>query len=231
MDKPHLLLLHGALGAQSQFGPWLPLLQGHFQLHTLDFEGHGTQPFAGRPFAIAHFAENLENYIEARGLQSLHVFGYSMGGYVALYLARRRPDLVGSIFTWATKLDWHPQGAVHEAKMLDVATILEKVPKFAQMLQARHHGNDWQQHLALTAAMMLQLGNEPALTHDDIAAVTAPVRMGIGDRDTMVTLEETIAAYRQLQQGQLIVLPHTPHPIEKIDPAYICKEIIAYFSA
>ena len=138
-------------------------------------------------------------------MTQVQVFGYSMGGYVAMYLARRKPALFGKIFTFATKLDWNPQGAAREVRMLDVPTILEKVPKFAQMLADHHHGNDWQEHLQRTAAMMLQLGEQPALMEDDFAALEMPVRMGIGDRDTMVTLEETIAAYRRLPNGQLLL--------------------------
>ena len=187
MSKPSLLLLHGALGAQSQFAPWVPLLSNDFDVHTLDFEGHGAQPFADRPFSIPGFAENLEAYLLANGLENANVFGYSMGGYVAMYLAARKPGLIGKLFTFATKLDWNPAVAAREVKMLDVATILEKVPKFAEMLKARHFGNDWQQHLARTAEMMIGLGNAPALTAADFGKLDLPVRMGIGDRDTMVT--------------------------------------------
>jgi pimeloyl-ACP methyl ester carboxylesterase len=231
MPKPSLVLLHGALGAASQFAPWLPLLESHFEVHTLDFEGHGAQPFAARPFAIAHFAENLEAFLAQNGLTQVHVFGYSMGGYVAVYLARRKPELFRKIFTFATKLDWSPEGAAREVRLLDIDTILSKVPKFAQMLETRHHGNDWRQHLAHTADMMRALGAQPALLEEDFASLQVPVCMGIGDRDTMVTLEETIAAYRLLQDAQLLVLPATPHPIEKIDAARICGEIVRYFGA
>ncbi len=229
MAKSPLILLHGALGAKAQFGPWIPMLEDKFEVHTLDFEGHGTQPFAARPFAIAHFAENLEQYILGKGLHQPHIFGYSMGGYVALYLAVRKPELLGKIFTFATKLAWTPEGAAKEVKMLDIATILEKVPKFAQMLEVRHHGNDWQQHLTRTAEMMIGLGSAPALTNDDFPKIQNPVRMGIGDRDTMVSLEETIAAYRQLPQAQLFVMPNTPHPIEKIDVSRIVAVIEEWF--
>jgi pimeloyl-ACP methyl ester carboxylesterase len=229
MSKTPLLLLHGALGAKTQFDPWLSELNDQFDLHTLDFEGHGSQPFADRPFAIHHFAENVEAYIAQHNLQKPHVFGYSMGGYVALWLAARKSELLNRIFTFATKLDWHPAGAAREVKMLDVNTILEKVPKFAQALETRHYGNDWKQHLAHTAEMMLALGNSPALTQGDFPKVKNEVRMGIGDRDTMVTLEETIAAYRLLPNGQLFVMPNTPHPIEKMDAKRICAVMREYF--
>jgi hypothetical protein len=39
----------------------------------------------------------------------------------------------------------------------------------------------------------------------------------LGDRDQMVSLQETLDVYKALPQAQLAVLPNTPHPIEKVD--------------
>ena len=231
MAKPQLVLLHGALGAKSQFEPWLPLLEDNFQIHCLDFEGHGSQPFSDRQFAIAHFAENLSDFLTQHDIQKANIFGYSMGGYVALYLASRQPERFAKIFTFASKFHWTPESAEKEAKMLDVETILKKVPKFADMLAKRHYGNDWQGHLSRTALMMKALGESPALGPNDFANVLTPTRLGIGDRDKMVTFEETVTVYRQIQGAEFQVLPQTPHPLEKIDPERICQEITSYFSA
>lgn len=66
--KPNLLLLHGALGASDQFAPLLPLLEEHYQVHCLDFEGHGRAALRSRPFRIEHFAENAIDYLEQQAL-------------------------------------------------------------------------------------------------------------------------------------------------------------------
>src|SRR4051794_1738958 len=97
MDKPALLLLHGALGASDQFDSLVPLLAPRYDLHWLDFEGHGAAPLRGRPFRMEHFAENVQDYLRGRGLGPVHIFGYSMGGYVACTLARWQPELVTSL--------------------------------------------------------------------------------------------------------------------------------------
>ena len=78
--------------------------------------------------------------------------------------------------------------------------------------------------------MKIALGNSPALFHADLAAIQQQVLISVGDKDTMVTQEETIAAYLQLKNGQLLVLPETPHPFEKVNPTKIAEEIIRYFS-
>jgi NDP-sugar pyrophosphorylase family protein len=44
MSKDSLLLLHGALGASSQFAPLTPLLEDRFEVHTARFRRHGTSP-------------------------------------------------------------------------------------------------------------------------------------------------------------------------------------------
>jgi pimeloyl-ACP methyl ester carboxylesterase len=65
--------------------------------------------------------------------------------------------------------------------------------------------------------MMRHLGSNPTLTHSLLANIQCPVRLCVGDRDTTVSVEETLAAYRHLPKGQLAVLPGTPHPWEKVD--------------
>jgi pimeloyl-ACP methyl ester carboxylesterase len=224
-----LVLLHGALGAASQFTPWLPLLEPHFRVHVLDFEGHGARAFEERPFHIDHFADNLAALLADQGLNGAHIFGYSMGGYVAMRQALRAPGSIGRLLTFATKLAWDAPTAAKEALLLDPDTLLAKVPKFAAQLEARHHGNDWRLHLNRTAALMRGLGDAPLLQAADFADLDIPIRLGIGDRDNMVTLEETVAVYRQLPQGQLWVMPGTGHPMERIDPIRICAEMVGFF--
>jgi hypothetical protein len=47
----------------------------------------------------------------------------------------------------------------------------------------------------------------------------------LGDRDTTVSLDETAAAVRALPQGELAVLPRTPHPLEQADAARLAFEL------
>ena len=43
----------------------------------------------------------------------------------------------------------------------------------------------------------------------------------LGDRDKMVSLEETVAAFKIFPKGQMAVLPGTPHAVEQVDIALI----------
>jgi pimeloyl-ACP methyl ester carboxylesterase len=209
-----IILLHGAIGASDQLQPLADALkQRGFQPHLFDFSGHGNKPMHEAGFGMEVFVAELQQYILEHNLQQPAVFGYSMGGYVALTLAARAPQLVGRIATLATKFAWDPETAAKESKMLDPDTIREKVPKFAAAL-AQRHGASWEHLLQQTADMMRDLGNQPALSQDMLGQVQTPVLLGIGDRDNMVSLDETLQVFKTLPQSQLYMLPGTKHPIE-----------------
>lgn len=212
----NIILLHGAIGAKDQLEPLsAELKQQDYNVFTLSFSGHGQIPFQTN-FGIEQFALELEQFIKINNLQQPTVFGYSMGGYVALYLANRNSSILGNIITLGTKFEWSPEISAKETKMLDSKTIIEKAPKFAEALQKRH-GQDWELLLQKTAEMMLSLGNNNALSLTDFTTIENKVWIGLADKDTMVSLEETTAVFKQLKNGAMYTLPSTKHPIETVD--------------
>jgi len=218
----NIILLHGAIGAKDQLEPLaIELKQNGYTVYTLSFSGHGQTPFQTH-FGIEQFALELEQFIKENNLQQPTVFGYSMGGYVALYLAHQQPTLLGNIITLGTKFEWNPEISAKETKMLDSKTILEKVPKFAEALQKRH-GKDWELLLQKTAEMMLSLGNKNALSLNDFTAIENKVIIGLADKDTMVSLEETTLVYKQLKNGAMYMLPNTKHPIETVNVGLLVR--------
>ncbi|SCY88067.1 alpha/beta fold hydrolase [Flavobacterium caeni] len=224
----HLLLLHGAIGAQDQLEPLAQALSDDFLLDRLNFAGHGGQPMTG-PFAIDIFAEQVMRYLDNQQIDRVDIFGYSMGGYVALYLAKMYPHRVRRIFTLGTKFEWTPDIAARETKMLNPEIIAEKIPVFAAALEKRHAPNDWKQVLSKTADMMMGLGRANPLVLDDFSGIDLPVLLGLGDSDTMVTRAETEAVLNRLPNARLTVLPQTPHPIEKADVRLLQSEILSFF--
>jgi pimeloyl-ACP methyl ester carboxylesterase len=226
----NLLLLHGALGAKSQFEKLAQSLEGSFNIFTINFTGHGGEAIPNESFSIKILAGDILKWLDENNIHKIDIFGYSMGGYAAIYLAKRYPKRVRKIFTLATKFKWTEEIAAREVKMLDAAKIKEKVPKFAGELKERHSPQDWETVLAKTAEMMTNLGKKNELDIDDYPAIEHEVQISIGDRDRMVTLEESIDVYRKLKNGRLLVLPGTPHPLEQVDTARLSYEIINYFT-
>ena len=169
----HILFLHGAIGAKDQFGPLKEKFKSDFNIHTLNFSGHGGT-LMPELFSIETFANDVINYLKENNIERANIFGYSMGGYVALYMAKHHPEKVSKIFTLATKFLWTPEIAQREIKMLEPEKIEEKIPAFAEVLSKRHAPNDWKMVLQKTSSMMIALGNTSSLNLSDYETIEQP---------------------------------------------------------
>lgn len=220
----HLLLLHGAIGASEQLAPIAQQLEDSFHVHLFDFPGHGGKELPSE-FSIKIFAKSVLTFLDEKGIQTTSIFGYSMGGYVAMYLAKYFPARTDRVVTLATKFEWDPSIAEKEVKMLQPEVIEQKLPAFAGTLRQRHAPQDWKRVLVETARMLTQMGKENPLNHSDYADIETPSLVMIGDRDKMVSIDETAAVYKLLPKAQFAVLPGTPHPIEQSDASLVCDHI------
>lgn len=220
--------LHGAIGASDQLIPVADALRSSIaDVRVHDFCGHGQRGLPTDDFSIRLFAEDFIARLNSDNIKCADIFGYSMGGYVALYIARHYPERIGRIITVASKLEWSVAIAEKEVKMLDPEIIAAKVPAFAVALEKRHVCG-WKHVLSKTAAMMLSLGANPSLTDDDFRTIEHEVLMCIGDRDKMVSIEETVHVYRQLKNASLCVMPSTPHPVEQLNQNFIVPAIAKF---
>lgn len=220
-----VLLLHGAVGSSSQLETLAASLEDTFKVYLLNFTGHGGKKIPEKPFSIEMFAEDVIYFIEKGRLEGINVYGYSMGGYVALYIARHFPGRINKIFTTATKFNWNEETSLKESRMLNPEWILKKIPKFAEELSKKHLPEDWTFVLNKTAEMMIELGKNKKLKNEDFPLIENEVMVSVGDRDNMVSIEETVDIYRRLKNGRLLVIPDTSHPIEKISVGRLVNEI------
>jgi len=224
-----ILLLHGATGTKEQLMPLAHELQHQFNVHQIDFSGHGNNIPDTDDFSITLFSNDVLHYLKEHDIDRIAIFGYSMGGYVGMYLAKHYPAKVSHLVTLATKFEWNPAIAAREIKMLDADTIRAKVPAFASQLEQQHGIAHWPQVLAKTRTLLIQLGENNVLGDADYATITVPCLLLLGDRDRMVTHHETLRIQQLLPGSQLGVLPLTPHPIEQTDPvllSYLIRRFI-----
>lgn len=225
MEK-HIILLHGALGSKDQLSALEKLLQETFQVHSFNFMGHGGVSIPDN-MVMPGFVLQLENYIEMHIPKEaqLTIFGYSMGGYAALLLATRNICRIDKIVTLGTKVHWNEEEAAKEIGLLNPVIIEEKLPEFAKELKQRHEPQDWHLLLRQTAAMMVDLGANKYLNDATLASIRVPCKLMIGDKDRMVTMDETKEAARLIKNGIFVVLPNTMHPIERVDGLLLKVEL------
>jgi pimeloyl-ACP methyl ester carboxylesterase len=221
--KPNLLLLHGALGSTKTFDKLRSLLSESYNVYSFDFQGHGSKSGYDMPLTMEGFRTQCIDFMDAHQLKSVHLFGYSLGGYVGMYLAKHHPERILSLFTMGTKWDWTELSAQKETAFLNPAKIQEKVPKFATQLVAIHGETRWIATVNAVRDFMLKSGKHPIFSEADFKSILIPVMIGIGDRDNTANLEATLSVYKTLPNAQFFVAPNTPHPFERVDISLITK--------
>lgn len=212
-----LLLLHGALGSPAYFEYIKNAFSNDFQIHAPAFEGHAYSPLNHENLNITVYVQQVVDYCNEHGLEKVSIFGYSMGGYVALVFASQYPERVGSVITLATKYDWNAQVAKKEAGFLHPELISEKVPKFATYLQQLHGEAHWKTLVTAVANLLLHLGEQPLLTAENLKRITCKVQIMVGDSDNMVSIDESRQLVEHIAQANFAVLPSTIHPFEKVN--------------
>jgi esterase/lipase len=222
-----ILLLHGALGSADDF---TPLFQSLTNLGlapiAFSFSGHSKTPFK-TDFDIEIFTEELSSYITENKLVNVPVFGYSMGGYVALNLAANQKNQLGKIITLGTKFNWDKESIEKETRMLNPEKIAEKVPAFAQSLETKH-GSNWKDLVIKTANLMRDIGEKKYLNTERLKHIEIPILLGIADRDNMVTYDETSLIFKELPTSSMFVLPNSKHSIETIDIPLLSQIILNF---
>ena len=182
------------------------------------------------PFSVDLFAKDVIRFLNSHEIRKINIFGYSMGGFVALYLASHYPDRVQRVFTLGTKFNWNKETVKQQIRLLDASVIKEKLPHYAEELRQIHHPNDWVEVINKTVEMLKKLGKKNPLSEEDLNQLEIPVLIGMGDRDNVVIIEESIYSYRLLKKGELLILPNTPHPIHNVNVDSLSREIIRFMN-
>jgi pimeloyl-ACP methyl ester carboxylesterase len=85
-----LVLFHGILGSERMWAHVVPRLAPHHDTVALTALGHRTgNPVRERPASITHVVDDAERLLDSLGFETAHLAGNSMGGWIAVELARR----------------------------------------------------------------------------------------------------------------------------------------------
>jgi pimeloyl-ACP methyl ester carboxylesterase len=91
-DAAAIVFVHGTRLTRSSWRSQMAALSDAYRVVAMDLPGHGS--LAERPFTLTAAADELARVIEAAAGGRAVVVGLSLGGYVAMELAARRPELV-----------------------------------------------------------------------------------------------------------------------------------------
>jgi pimeloyl-ACP methyl ester carboxylesterase len=208
-----LVMLHGGLSTVDELHRIVPVLAERRRVIAVERQGHGRTADIGRPFRFAQGADDTAGLLRRLGVARADVFGYSVGGTVALELAVRHPALVRTLVLCSAVFSmdgYHPE--VRDGLRQLTADALPPQMRDAYERVAPRPA-DWPTLVAKAAEQARSFVGLPA---DAIRGVRAPALVFVAQRD-VVRLEHA-ADLARLLRAELVVLPDSDHASYLLDP-------------
>jgi len=120
---PPLLCIHGFLDTWRTWELVLPVLERRHEVLAPTLPGHAGGPPLDRAASGTQLVDALERVLDAAGLESAHVVGNSLGGYLALQLAAR--GRARSVVALAPAGGWAPRRRGAEETLAHFASLTE----------------------------------------------------------------------------------------------------------
>ncbi|MBA2349367.1 MAG: alpha/beta fold hydrolase [Solirubrobacterales bacterium] len=242
-----LVLVHGVGSRWQVWEPVIDALAAHHDVFAVDLPGFGGSAPDGTVPSIEGQSERLERFFAEEGLDRPHVAGNSMGGAIALELARR-----GSVrsatgvspagFWTRQEREWCIRTLQATATLLPlirpvlpalVATGLGRTLLFAQLFR-----KPWklgaQESVDTVDALMGAASWEEALEqfrghtfHDAQELRGVPVTIAWGDHDYLLLPRQRDRARRVLPWARHVELPGCGHVPFADDPELLATVLLA----
>jgi pimeloyl-ACP methyl ester carboxylesterase len=238
-DTP-LLLLHGGLfNIDLQFGELLPTLAASRRVIAADFQGHGRTNDIDRPLTCADLASDVVGLLQHLGVAQADVFGFSVGGGVALHLAIRHPELVRKLIV--SSASFHPDGDREQNSDAVGAMTVDMIAgtPMEQEYRAKSPHPDRLQELLDKLGSFDQ--GFTGWSDADIQGIAAPTLITVGDCDAVYL--NHMVRFLQLRGGdvlgdlvgvpssQLAVFPGTTHFYGLARTALVLDVVLTFLDA
>jgi pimeloyl-ACP methyl ester carboxylesterase len=214
-----LLLVHGGTATGRSWASHLPAFTERFRVFAPDSRGHGRTDNPTGELTYRVMADDVAALVDALGLRTPLVLGYSDGGQIALELGMRYPGLARALVLGGTQFrfseayleDTRALLGVADGEDVDTERLEREQPDFVAYLREAHrpvYGPEyWKTYVKTIAALWLTpLHYAP----EDLATITDPVLLLVGDRDGVST-EESVELFRLLPDAELAVAPASDH--------------------
>ncbi|HEX6710552.1 MAG TPA: alpha/beta hydrolase [Rubrobacter sp.] len=214
-----LVVLHGAYMTIDAMGEIVPGLAQSRQVIAVELQGHGRTADIDRPLTYEQMADDVAALLRHLDIEETDIFGFSLGGSVALQVAIRHPEVVRKLVVASAS---YSSDGVYPEVWATIETITPELFVGTQILEEYTRLAPNPDDFPTLVDKLKQLDMEPfAWSPEDIRGIEAPTLLIIGDSDGTLP-EHAVEMFRLLGGGvfgdivglpssQLAVLPGTSH--------------------
>lgn len=228
---PPLVMLHGATSSgRADFAAQLPLFRRAFHCYLPDARGHATTRWdAADGFLYDWLIDDLAAFVDALGLETFHLLGFSMGAATALGFAARNPARLRTLVLVGISTQREPRVSVAR-RLFDPERIRQHDPRWAQELGHLHDPvqgpGAWQR---LLPAISRDVASQELHGPGELRRIDVPTLVVAGDRDPFVPVDHAWGLKRQLPDARLFVAPDCGHEVMVRRPALFNEALAGFY--
>jgi 3-oxoadipate enol-lactonase len=225
-----IVFSHGLFMSSNSYREQMRSFSNRYRVVAYDHRGHGksSTPWAG--YDMDTIAEDAAQLIEHLGAP-VHFAGLSMGGFVGIRLAARRPQLLRSLVLMATSADEQPgnkatahavtTGLVRTFGLKPIAKQAVRVMYGAPYLRDKQH---YEVALAYVRSLPKSLWRPMAAVADrpsvagELGRINIPTLVVVGNCDTLLPPPNSLRLAAGIRNAKLVRIPGTGHLITDENP-------------
>lgn len=242
---PPVLFSHGLLWSTRMFDAQVATLRSRYRCIAWDHRGQGQSDVPNvRSISIEDCYADAVALIERLGVAPVHIVGLSMGGFVAMRLAARRPDLVRSCVLLETSAETEPSENVPRYRTLNrvarwfgLRVVAHKVmpimfgTTFLTDPARAVERDAWRERLArnrrdIWRAVNGVIEREPIMP--ELGHITTPTMIMVGDEDVATVPLKAERMHAAIRGSKLVRIPHAGHSSSIEQPGHVTAAIEAW---
>lgn len=237
-----IVFSHGLLWGTELFEPQIAALRARYRCVAWDHRGQGRSASDIRHcIGIELVWQDAVALIDQLGLTSVNFVGLSMGGFVALRVAARRPELVRRLILLETSIGPEPVENVGRYRLLSTVNrvVGSRVTagRVAQIMLGRTMLADPARKADVARFVKLMsrrrdiwkavngVIDRAGVAASELARIRAPTLVIVGDEDAATPLDKAQQIVAAIAGARLATIPRAGHSSTVEEPAAVTKAI------
>ena len=243
-----VLFSHGLLLSTRLWDAQVRSLRDRYRCIAYDHRGQGQSDVpAERSIGMDTCAADAAALVEALGIRPCHFVGLSMGGFVGMRLAARRPDLLRSVSLLETSADPEPTENVGRYRLLNLvarfvgpwAVVSQVMPilfgrSFLEDPARSGEVAEWKERLSGIRRSIWRAVNgvvDRQGVHHELSGVRLPALVLVGEEDVATVPAKAERIATAIPGARLVRIPAAGHSSPVESPAAVTAALGAFIDS
>src|SRR5215216_7166130 len=240
-----VIFAHGLLWSGHMFAQQIDVLQQRYRCITFDWRGQGQSEATPAGYDMESLYADTLALIDALGIKACHFIGLSMGGFIGMRLAARRPDIVTSLILLGTSADPEPTANIPKYRMLNLIgrwlgfglVVSQVMPimfgqKFLHDPTRVQLRQEWRRRLLANHRIGITRATAGVISRrgigDLLQVISAPTLILVGDQDVATPPSVAQRIHARIPHSQMAIIPGAGHTSTVEEPAAVNAAILAF---